>query len=185
MGGEGTTEVEMVGWHHRLDGHEFDEAPGVSDGQGGLACCSPWGRIESDMTDQLNSTEPYYKVIALFSRCKENGAWIVLFCITLLCNNLLIPATVCPHYIMSFSSELTLINELGTFPVIQKERRKSLGYGFCLFVCLFYFRDSLVGFILGISFFWGGKLFCLFVYRIFQNYIFAFTWIEIFITLSG
>jgi len=63
----------MVGWHHRLDGHEFDEAPGVSDGQGGLVCCSPWGRIESDMTDQLNSTEPYYKVIALFSRCKENG----------------------------------------------------------------------------------------------------------------
>ena len=67
------TAVEMVGWHHRLDGHEFDEAPGVSDGQGGLACCSPWGHIESDTTDQLNSTESYYKVIALFSRCKENG----------------------------------------------------------------------------------------------------------------
>ena len=50
------TEVEMVGWHHRLDGHEFDEAPGVSDGQGGLACCSPWGHIESDMTDRLNCT---------------------------------------------------------------------------------------------------------------------------------
>ena len=64
---------------------------------------------------------------------------------------------------MSFSSELTLINELGTFPVIQKEGRKSLGYGFCLFVCLFYFRDSLVGFILGISFFLGGGV-ILFVY---------------------
>ena len=85
---------------------------------------------------------------------------------------------------MSFSSELTLINELGTFPVIQKEGRKILGYGFCLFVCLFYFRDSLVGFILGISFFFGGELFCLFIYRIFQNYIFAFTWIEIFISFK-
>ena len=38
------TEDEMVGWHHRLDGHEFEQAPRVGDGQGGLACCSPWGR---------------------------------------------------------------------------------------------------------------------------------------------
>ena len=48
------TEDEMVGWHHQLDGHEFEEAPGVDDGQGGLACCSPWGRKESDMTERLN-----------------------------------------------------------------------------------------------------------------------------------
>ena len=41
---KGTTEDEMVGWHHRLDGHEFEQAPGVGDGQGSLACCSPWGR---------------------------------------------------------------------------------------------------------------------------------------------
>ena len=41
---KGTTEDEMVGWHHRLHGHEFEQAPGVGDGQGGLACCSPWGR---------------------------------------------------------------------------------------------------------------------------------------------
>ena len=40
------TEDEMVGWHHELDGHEFDQAPGVGDGQGGLACCSPRGRKE-------------------------------------------------------------------------------------------------------------------------------------------
>jgi len=45
---------EMVGGHHRLDGHEFEQAPGVGDGQGGLACCSPWGRKESDTTEQLN-----------------------------------------------------------------------------------------------------------------------------------
>ena len=44
------TEDEMVGWHHRLDGHEFEQALGVRDGQGGLARCSPWGREESDMT---------------------------------------------------------------------------------------------------------------------------------------
>ena len=41
---KGTTENEMVGWHHRLDGHEFEQAPGVGDGQGSLACCSPWDR---------------------------------------------------------------------------------------------------------------------------------------------
>ena len=54
---KGTTEDEMVGWHHRLNGHEFAQAPGVGDGQGSLACCSPWGRKESDMTDRLNWTE--------------------------------------------------------------------------------------------------------------------------------
>ena len=51
---KGTTEDEMVGWHHRLDGHEFEQAPGVGDGQGSLACWSPWGRKELDMTEQLN-----------------------------------------------------------------------------------------------------------------------------------
>ena len=54
---KGTTEDEMVGWHHWLSGHEIEWAPGVGDGQGGLACCSPWGRKESDMTEWLNWTE--------------------------------------------------------------------------------------------------------------------------------
>ena len=45
----------MVGWHHRLDGHEFEYTPGDSEGQGSLACCSPWGRRESDTTEQLSS----------------------------------------------------------------------------------------------------------------------------------
>ena len=48
------TEDEMVGWHHQLDGHEFEQAPGAGDGQGGLACCSPWAHKESDMTERLN-----------------------------------------------------------------------------------------------------------------------------------
>ena len=51
---KGTTEDEMVGWHPRLDGHEFEQALGIGDGQGSLACCSPWGLKESDTTDQLN-----------------------------------------------------------------------------------------------------------------------------------
>ena len=51
---KGTTEDEMVGWHHRLDGHEFEQALGVDDGQGGLAYYSPWGCKESDTTEWLN-----------------------------------------------------------------------------------------------------------------------------------
>ena len=44
----------MAGWHHQLNGHEFEQALGVVDGQGGLACCSPWSHKESDTTEQLN-----------------------------------------------------------------------------------------------------------------------------------
>ena len=51
---KGTTEDEMVEWHHWLDGHEFEQAPGVGDGKGGLVCCSPGGCKESDMTELLN-----------------------------------------------------------------------------------------------------------------------------------
>ena len=54
---KGMTEDEMAGWHHWLDGPEFEWTPGVGDGQGGLACCDSWGRKESDMTEQLNWTE--------------------------------------------------------------------------------------------------------------------------------
>ena len=54
---KGTTEDEMVGWHHRLNGHEFEKTPGIGDGQGGLACCSPWGQKDLDMTERLNWTE--------------------------------------------------------------------------------------------------------------------------------
>ena len=48
------TEDQMAGWHHRLNGHEFEQAPGVGDGQEGLECCDSWGRKASDMTEQLN-----------------------------------------------------------------------------------------------------------------------------------
>ena len=53
---KGTTENEMIGWHHWLNGHGFGWSPGVGDGQGGLACCSSWGGSESDTTEQLNWT---------------------------------------------------------------------------------------------------------------------------------
>ena len=51
---KGITEDEMVEWHHQLNGHEFEQAPGVGDGQGSQACCSPWGHQESDTTELLN-----------------------------------------------------------------------------------------------------------------------------------
>ena len=54
---KGTTEDEMAGWHHWLNGHGFEQAPGAGDGQGSLAFCSPWGCKESDMTEQLNWIE--------------------------------------------------------------------------------------------------------------------------------
>ena len=47
----------MVGWHHQLNGHEFDQTLGDSEGQGILACCSPWGQKESDMIEQLNDNK--------------------------------------------------------------------------------------------------------------------------------
>ena len=63
---KGMTENEMVGWHHWLNGHEFEQAPGVGDGQGGLACCSPGGHKESDMTQwltwaELRQSQLYFK----------------------------------------------------------------------------------------------------------------------------
>ena len=51
------TEDEMVGWHHRLNGHEFEPTLGDSEGQGGLVCCSPWGHKEWDTTKQLNNNK--------------------------------------------------------------------------------------------------------------------------------
>ena len=73
------TEDEMVGWHHWLDGHEFEQAPGVGDAQGSLACCSPWVCKELDMTEKLNWTDhtafssPYLSQIYLI-----NTYWVNL-----------------------------------------------------------------------------------------------------------
>ena len=70
-GGKGD---EMVGWHHQLDGHEFEQPPGVGEGQGNLVSCSPWGHKESDTTEQLNRTEVYenFQVTWVLGTCFPN-----------------------------------------------------------------------------------------------------------------
>ena len=64
---KGTTEDEMAGWHHRLNGHEFEWTPGVGDGQGGLVCCDSWGPKELDTTERLNWTELNIQLFFFFS----------------------------------------------------------------------------------------------------------------------
>ena len=54
---------EMFGWYHQLDGHEFEQARGVGDGQGSLARCSPWGRKESDTAERLNNKDCSYNAV--------------------------------------------------------------------------------------------------------------------------
>ena len=69
----GTTRDEMVGWHHWLNGHEFEQALGIGDGQGSLACCSPWGRKESDTTERLNWTEANLNTTSWGLRFKKDS----------------------------------------------------------------------------------------------------------------
>ena len=71
---KGTTEDEMIGWHHQHNGHGFEWTPGVGDGQGGLACCGSWVRKEVDTTEQLNWT--VIKYFVLFS--EEVFCWIIV-----------------------------------------------------------------------------------------------------------
>ena len=82
---KGMTEDEMAGWHHQLDGHEFEWTPGVGDGQGGLAGCDSWGHKESDTTERLNWIVVLEKTLASPLGNKEmksvnpkgNQSWIV------------------------------------------------------------------------------------------------------------
>ena len=67
----GTTEDEMVGWHHQLNGHEFGSTPGAGGGQGGLACCGSWGCKESDTTERLNWIEARQVLIQFLSEYKS------------------------------------------------------------------------------------------------------------------
>ena len=84
---KGTTENEMVGWHHWLNGHGFEWTPGVGDGQGGLACCSSWGCKESDITEQLNWTDLFFFVYSWFL-CQKviDHMWMGLFWFSLSCS---------------------------------------------------------------------------------------------------
>ena len=86
---KGTTENEMVGWHHWLDGHEFEQTPGPGEGQGNLSCCSPWGRKESDMTEQPNWTKLRHPEITLNGNGVEDGrggGTCVYLCLIILLN---------------------------------------------------------------------------------------------------
>ena len=71
---KGTTEDEMVGWHHRMDGHEFEQTPGDGEGQESLACCSLWGHTESDRTVQLNNSNNGLPVCLIIHM---NALWVV------------------------------------------------------------------------------------------------------------
>ena len=68
-------EDEMVGWHHRLSGHEFGRTPGVGDGQAGLACCGSWGRKELDTAEQLNWTGGFLTASPLLSSGSRSALW--------------------------------------------------------------------------------------------------------------
>ena len=84
---KGTTEDEMAGWHHRLNGCESEWTPGVGDGQGGLACCNSWGRKESDTTDRLKWTElnwcwaNIYLQILYLPRLIPWSLWSIFLCL--------------------------------------------------------------------------------------------------------
>ena len=82
---KGTKEDEMVGWHHRLNGHEFEKVPGVDDGQGSLACCNPQSSIELDRTERLNWTKTkipasikltFWEKQTLKQKCKGLPWWL-------------------------------------------------------------------------------------------------------------
>ena len=78
---KGVTEDKMVGWHHRLNGHEFEQARGDSEGQGSLVCCSPWGHGRSDITGQLNKTRSYMEILnkdTLRVKLKQITFWRLL-----------------------------------------------------------------------------------------------------------
>ena len=85
------TEDERVGWHHPLDGHEFEQAPGVGDGQGSLICCNPWGCKETRLNDWTELTDALYQLMLssiLFILCllqqedKLEDDWKFFCCIS-------------------------------------------------------------------------------------------------------
>ena len=88
---EGRTEDEMAGWHHRLNGREFEWTQGVGDGQGSLACCNSWDRKESDMTGRLKWTE--LKISLIHCQKQQNLHRVKILCVLpwhmILCQNLI------------------------------------------------------------------------------------------------
>ena len=75
---KGTTEDEMAGWHHWLNGRGSEWTPGVGDGQGGLECCDSWGRKASDTTERLNWTELTFQLIRHLPETARTSLWSFL-----------------------------------------------------------------------------------------------------------
>ena len=123
---KGTTEDKMAGWHHRLDGSEFEWTPGVGDGQGGLACCNSWGRKESDTTEQLNwltdwcnFLAPYPIFSCLIARgTKQNCIQFHLFCVGMLH----MQKRVIGKYFKIFLTELRPSEFIDGFSIAEEER---------------------------------------------------------------
>ena len=65
------TENEMIGWHHQLNGHEFEQALGNDEGQGSLACCNPWGHKEMETTEQLNNNKSLLNVSSITAKTNK------------------------------------------------------------------------------------------------------------------
>ena len=92
------TEDEMVGWYHQVNGYESEQAPGDGEGQGSLACCSPWGHKESDRTKQLNNNSD--SGIAKWNRCSVCACVCVRACICMCVRVFVcmcVHASVCVH----------------------------------------------------------------------------------------
>ena len=102
---KGMTEDEMVGWHHQLDGHEFEWTPGVGDGQRGLACCSPWGHKESEMAERLNWTELNQFDWPL-ERVLDKQKWVLYPCPGMVTSKL------CGHFLLILCWFLCILNSL-------------------------------------------------------------------------
>ena len=88
---KGTAEDEMAGWHHRLNGHEFEQTPGGSEGQGRLVFCSPWGHKELDTTERLNNNKTSLNSKELFSTPQTRGDPVQRLRGLTLCHRALIP----------------------------------------------------------------------------------------------
>ena len=102
---KGTTEDEMAGWHHQLDGREFGWTPGVGDGQGGLACCDSWGRKESDTTSDCTELNWKAKYLNLIKRQKKKvSAYISLYYVSKIWSPLFFKVfNVMIHYLLLFT----------------------------------------------------------------------------------
>ena len=149
---KGTTEDEMAGWHHGLDGRESEWPPGVGDGQGGLACCNSWGREQSDTTEQLNWTELNWIMNECwilskgFSVSIEISTWFLSFnlligCITLidLCilKNPCIPG-ITPTWsrCMSFLMCCWILFARTLLRIFTSMLISDIGLQFCILCCL-------------------------------------------------